>query len=220
MPMRGRASSVGPRDGDSSDRTHGHLPPPRRFAKRLMERTPDTPGVVIDPLRERLRLGGWLGRHDGIGRRPPRQNVADSLAGETGHSGPRLNGGTTDMREQCRRGALSGRGFTFGSPSKTSRPAAKIRRTRVHRPALSRRPPCPCRVDEDRCGFMSSSSAAPMRWRVESVSGTCKLTMSERSRISCNEGTKPRKPVSFRAVWMTSMSKPSALCATAGPMRP
>ena len=69
-------------------------------------------------------------------------------------------------------------------------------------------------------GFMTASSAAPMRWRVDSFKGTCRLTMSERLSNSGSAGTNPLRPVSWRVVWMTSMSNPDALCATARAMRP
>ena len=69
-------------------------------------------------------------------------------------------------------------------------------------------------------GFITASSATPTRWRVDSFKGTCKLTMSDRSSKSASVGTYPLRPVSCRDVWMTSMSKPDARCATACPMRP
>ena len=55
---------------------------------------------------------------------------------------------------------------------------------------------------------------------MESLSGTCRLTMSDRSRSTSSVGTKPARPVSWRVVWITSMSNPAARWATARAIRP
>ena len=83
------------------------------------------------------------------------------------------------------RGAASNRGFTVGSPSKTSSPAAwrEPDSSASARASSSTTGPRAVLISTA-VGFMRASSAAPMRWRVDAVSGTWRLTMSDRSSSS------------------------------------
>ena len=67
----------------------------------------------------------WLTRvrSDQVGWGPSGQDVAHALTGQAGHGRPRGDGGAADVRQEGGPGRASRRGFTVGSPSKTSSPA-------------------------------------------------------------------------------------------------
>ena len=88
-------------------------------------------------------------------------------------------------------GAASKRGFTAGSPIEDVEPCGvepdplRGRRTKAFSSTTGPR----AVLTSTAVGFMTASSAAPMRWRVDSVRGTCRLTMSERRSNSSSVGT-------------------------------
>ena len=206
--------------------THGHLLHP--------ETTPNDSAIVsLDPSVRPGSSGtreGMVGASSGpisrrrhcVWRSPPGQDVADALARQARHAGAGRDSCTADVRKQRGPRRSKQPGIHRRFPVEDVEPGGVDRaRLRARRPSAFSSTTGPRAVlTSTAVGFMTASSAAPMRWRVDSVSGTCRLTMSERSSNSSSVGTKPGRPVSCRVVWMTSMSKPTARWATARAIRP
>ncbi len=137
------------------------------------------------------RTVGHSGGHE-VRRAPAGEHGDDALARELGHAHARRPGCAADVGKECGVRRRQQSRVHLGLALVDVEPAAKRRPSSSAIASASSSTTSPRAVfTSTAVGFMSASRRASINSRVSSVSGTCRLTMSDRASNASRSGVQP-----------------------------